>query len=133
METDDVSFRGCRLARAGRLAMKTGMSWVPVVIYIAAVVVVSGGLFTWGYAYRRKAEEALRPPPPDVLAKNLVENIIGRGTVKDVKVGEAAGTVEVTFESATYPPAARATVSGEVVSKDLDRVMVGLRVVKGDS
>jgi len=120
------------VARADRLAKKTGLSWVPVAIYVAAVVVVSGGLFTWDYAYRRKAEEALRPPPPDVLAKNLVENIIGRGTVKDVKVGEAAGTVEVTFESATYPPAARATVSGEVVSKDLDRVMVGLRVVKGD-
>jgi len=120
------------VARADRLAKKTGLSWVPVVIYIVAVVVVSGGLFAWDYAYRRKAEEALRPPPPDVLAKNLVENIIGRGTVKDVKVGEAAGTVEVTFESATYPPAARATVSGEVISKDLDRVMVGLRVVKGD-
>ena len=61
-----------------------------------------------------------------------MENIIGGGTVKDIKVSETAGTVEVTFESATYPPAARATVSGEVVSKDLDRVMVGLRVVKGD-
>jgi len=120
------------VARVDRLAKKTGLSWVPVVIYVAAVAVVSGGLFAWDYAYRRKAEEALRLPSPDVLARNLVENIIGRGTVKDIKVSETAGTVEVTFESATYPPAARATVSGEVVSKDLDRVMVGLRVVKGD-
>jgi len=120
------------VARADRLAKKTGLGWVPVVIYVATVAVVSGGLFAWDYAYRRKAEEALRPPSPDVLAKNLVENIIGRGTVKDIKVSETVGTVEVTFESATYPPAARATVSGEVVTKDLDRVMVGLRVVKGD-
>src|SRR3989442_8148403 len=104
METDDVSFRGCRLARAGRLAMKTGLSWVPVVIYVAAVVVVSGGLFTWDYAYRRKAEEALPPPPPDVLAKNLVENIIGRGTVKDVKVGEAAGAGGGDVWAPTPPP-----------------------------
>src|SRR2546428_12895979 len=80
------------VARADRLAKKTGLSWVPVAIYIAAVVVVGGGLFAWDYAYRRKAEEALRPPPPDVLAKNLVENIIGRGTAKDVKAGEAAGS-----------------------------------------
>src|SRR2546428_7734805 len=96
------------VARADRLAKKTGLSWVPVAIYIAAVVVVGGGLFAWDYAYRRKAEEALRPPPPDVLAKNLVENIIGRGTVKDVKVGEAAGTGEGTVEFATSPPPAPA-------------------------
>jgi len=108
------------------------LSWVPIAIYVAVVVVVSAAFLTWDYLYQRKQEEALKPPPPDVLAKNLVENIIGRGSVKDLKIDEAAGTVDVTFESATYPPAARATVTGEVVSKDLDRVMVGLRVVKGD-
>ncbi len=101
-------------------------------IYVAVVVVAGAGLFTWDYLYRRRQEEAMKPPPPDVLAKNLVENIIGRGSVKDIKIDEAAGTADVKFESATYPPAARATVSGEVVSKSLDQVMVGLRVVKGD-
>lgn len=105
---------------------------MPIAIYVAVVVVAGGGLFAWDYVYQRKQEEALKPPPPDVLAKNLVENIIGRGSVKDLKIDDAAGTVDVTFESATYPPAARATVTGEVVSKDLERVMVGLRVVKGD-
>jgi len=115
-----------------RLAKKTGLSWVPVVIYVGVVVAATAGIFAWDYLYRRRQEEALRPPPPDVMAKNLVENIIGRGSVHDVKLDEAAGTVEVTFESATYPPAARAAVAGEVVSKGLDQVMVGLRVVKGD-
>jgi biotin carboxyl carrier protein len=120
------------VARADRLGKKTGLSWVPVTIYVAVVVVAGAGLFTWDYLYRRRQEEAMKPPPPDVLAKNLVENIIGRGSVKEIKVDEAAGTVDVKFESATYPPAARATVIGEVVSKSLDQVMVGLRVVKGD-
>ncbi len=115
-----------------RLVKKTGLSWVPVTIYIGVVVAVSAGLFSWDYLYRRRQEEALRPPSPDVLAKNLVENIIGRGSVRDIKLDEGAGTVEVTFESATYPPAARAVVGGEVVSKGLDQVMIGLRVVKGD-
>lgn len=115
-----------------RLAKKTGLSWVPVVIYVGVVLAATAGIFSWDYLYRRRQEEALRPPPPDVMAKNLVENIIGRGSVHDVKLDEAAGTVEVTFESATYPPAARAAVAGEVVSKGLDQVMVGLRVVKGD-
>lgn len=120
------------MARADRLAKKTGLSWVPVAIYVAVVVVAGAGLFTWDYLYRRKQEEAMRPPSPDVLAKNLVENIIGRGTVKEIKVDEAAGTVDVKWESATYPPAARSTLVGEVVSKNLDVVMAGLRVVKGD-
>ena len=105
------------------------MSLGPILIYVAAVVVVSAGLYAWDSAYRRREEEARKPPPPDVVAKNLVENIIGRGTVKDVKVNESAGTVEVTFESATYPPAARSTVDGEVVPEGLAKV--GMRVRKG--
>ena len=103
------------MARVDRLAKKTGLSWVPVAIYVAVVVVAGAGLFTWDYVYRRRQEEAMRPPAPDVLAKNLVENIIGRGTVKEITVDEAAGTVDVKWESATYPPAARSTLIGEVV------------------
>jgi hypothetical protein len=120
------------VARADRLAKKTGLSWVAVAIYVAVVVVAGAGLFTWDYLYRRRQEEAMRPPAPDVLAKNLVENIIGRGAVKEIKVDEVAGIVDVKWESATYPPAARSTIIGEVVSKNLDQVMAGLRVVKGD-
>jgi len=108
---------------------KTGVSLGPILIYVAAVAVVSAGLYAWDSAYRRREEEARKPPPPEVVAKNLVENIIGRGTVKDVKVNESAGTVDVTFESATYPPAARATVDGEVVAQGLAKV--GTRVRKG--
>lgn len=118
--------------KAGRIARKTGISIGPVLIYIAIVVVVTAGLFAWDAASRRRQEEALKPPPPQVLAKNLVENIIGPDTVKDVKVDEAAGTVDITFESATYPPAARATVSGEALKQGLDQVIAGMRVNKGD-
>lgn len=118
------------MAKPGRLVRKTGISLGPILIYIAAVAVVSGGLYAWDSAYRRREEEARKPPPTDVIAKNLVENIIGRGSVKDVKVDETAGTVDITFDSATYPPAARATVDGEVVAQGLAKV--GMRVRKGD-
>jgi hypothetical protein len=46
-----------------------------------------------------------------------------------VKVDATAGTVEVTFDSATYPPAARSSVDGEVVAQGLAKV--GMRVRKG--
>ncbi len=119
------------MVKPGKLVRKTGVSIGPILIYVATVAVVSVGLYAWDTADRRREEAARRPPPPDVIAKNLVENIIGRNTVKNVNVNESAATVDVTFESATYPPAARSTVDGEVVAQGL--VTVGARVRKGDA
>ncbi len=113
-----------------RVAKKIGVSVGPLLLYVGVVVVVGAGLFAWDYSYRRQQEEARKPPPLDVLARNLVENIIGRNTVKSVKVDEAAGSVEVVFESATYPPAARAEVNGEVLAQGLARE--GMQVKKGE-
>jgi len=114
-----------------RLARKTGLRPGPILIYVAAVAVVVAGLLAWDAAWKRREEAARKPPPADVLAKNLVENIIGRNTVKTITVDEARGTVEVVFESATYPPAARVTIAGEVLPKELDRLTPGARVTKG--
>lgn len=115
-----------------RLTRRTGLSLGPILIYIAVVAVVAGGLVAWDYTWRRREETARRPPPADVVARNLVENIIGSDTVKEIKVDEKAGTVEVTFESATFPPAARASVAGEVTERGLDRLLAGMRVRTGD-
>lgn len=114
-----------------RLARRTGLRPGPILIYVAVVAVVVVGLLAWDAAWKRREEAARKPPPADVLAKNLVENIIGRNTVKTVAVDEAKGTVDVTFESATYPPAARVTTAGEVLPKQLDRLTPGARVTKG--
>lgn len=120
------------MARSDRIAKKTGLSLRPILIYVAAVLVVSGGLFSWDLVWRRREEVSRRPPPPEVLAKNLVENIIGRDTVHDIKIDQAAGTVDISWESATYPPAARATVTGTVLARNLDQLLPGLRVEKSD-
>lgn len=114
-----------------RLARRTGLRPGPILIYVGAVAVIVAGLLAWDAAWRRREEAARRPPPADVLARNLVENIIGRDTVKEVKVDETKGTVDITFESATYPPAARIQAAGEVLSRQLDRLAKGARVTKG--
>lgn len=114
-----------------KLARRTGLRPGPILIYIAVVAVVVAGLLAWDAAWKRREEEARKPPPPDVLARNLVENIIGPNAVKKVTVDEAKGTVDVTFESATYPPAARITTAGEVLPRGLDRLTPGARVTKG--
>ncbi|MDR7534533.1 MAG: hypothetical protein QN162_14525, partial [Armatimonadota bacterium] len=45
-----------------------------------------------------------RPPEPEVLAKNLVENIVGANTVRDVTVDREKKTVAVTFTSVLFKP-----------------------------
>jgi len=120
------------VARTDRIQRKTGLSLGPILIYIAAVAVISGGLLAWDMVWQRAQEASRRPPPADVIARNLVENIIGAGSVKSITVDEQAGTVDVTFESATYPPAARATVAGTVSERGLSRLITGMRVSKGE-
>lgn len=116
-----------------RLARRTGLRPGPILIYVGVVAVIVAGLLAWDAAWKRREEAGRKPPPADVLAKNLVENIIGRNTVKTVKVDEAKGTVDVTFESATYPPAARVTAAGEVLPRQLDKLTPGARVTKGQA
>lgn len=120
------------VTQKARLARKTGLSLGPILIFIAVVVVAAGGLVAWDYTWRQREEAARRPPPADVVAKNLVENIIGRDTVKAITVDEKAGTVDVMFESATYPPAARASVPGVVTAQGLDRLLPGVQVNAGE-
>ncbi len=91
-------------AKAGRLAGKSGINPVPIIIFVVVAALIGAGLFTWDYFWRRGQEAARRPPPADVIVRNLVENIIGPGTVKEVKLDTAAGTVTVTFEDPTFKP-----------------------------
>jgi hypothetical protein len=90
--------------RVARLTRKSGINLLPIVLFVIAAAIAGAGLFTWDYLWRKKQEEANRPPPPDVVVRNLVENIIGPDTVKEAKIDVATGTVTVTFESATFKP-----------------------------
>ena len=119
------------MARPSRVSRKTGLQLGPILIYVAVVLIVAAGLYAWDRAYRQRQEEASKPPDPQTLAKSLVETIIGAGTVRAVRVNEAAGTVEVDFESATYPPRIRASASGEVLAGGL--ATVGMAVKAGDT
>ncbi|MGH2348427.1 MAG: hypothetical protein ACRDFT_03045 [bacterium] len=119
------------MARPSRVSRKTGLRLGPILIYVAIVVAVAGGIFAWDLSYRRQQEEATKPPEPQVLVKNLVENIIGPGTVRNVRVNDATGAVEVDFESATYPPRVLATAEGEVLAAGL--AAVGASVKAGDT
>lgn len=90
--------------RPKNLARKTGINLAPILIYVGVAVVVAAGMYAWDMKYRRDEEARRRPPSPEIVAKNLVENIVGSDTVRDVKVDQAKKTVTVTFDSVLFKP-----------------------------
>ncbi|MGH2375333.1 MAG: hypothetical protein ACRDIC_17910 [bacterium] len=89
-------------SRPKGLARKTGINIVPILIYVTVAVVVTAGMYVWDLQYRRAQEDARRPPAPEVIAKNLVENIVGPNSVKEVKVDREKKAVTLTFDSALF-------------------------------
>ncbi|MDR7417711.1 MAG: hypothetical protein QN178_02235 [Armatimonadota bacterium] len=83
---------------------KTGINPVPIAIYVVLAIVITAGMYVWDLQYRRAEEARRRPPEPEVIAKNLVENIVGAGVVKEVKVDKDKKAIAVTFESALFKP-----------------------------
>lgn len=90
--------------RSKSLARKTGINIVPVAVYVAVAVLATGGMYAWDLSYRRQQEARRRPPEPEVLAKNLVENIVGANTVREVTVDREKKTVAVRFTSVLFKP-----------------------------
>lgn len=78
--------------------------WKPTAIYVLLVAATAGGIAAWDHAYEARRTALLRPPPPRELAKNLVEDIIGPGTVHDVTVDVKAGTADIVVEDVLVKP-----------------------------
>ena len=72
--------------RPKAVTRKTGINVLPIVIYIVVALVVTAGMFAWDVRYRRAEEDRRKPPAPETIARNLVENVIGANTVREVKV-----------------------------------------------
>ncbi len=78
--------------------------WGHAAIYAAVVIVVAAALAVWDHVYEARQAAMLAPPPPQVLAKNLVESIVGAGTVRNVSVDQRAGALDVTVEDVLTKP-----------------------------
>jgi hypothetical protein len=66
--------------------------WRPVLIYIALVVVAGAGLVLWDLSYEARQTA---PTQPEVVAKNLVEAIVGPGTVQSARLDRKTGTLSM--------------------------------------
>ncbi len=100
-------------ARKGR-----AFPWKAAAIYAILVAAAMGGVAAWDHAYEARQEALLQPPPPPVLAKNLVEDVIGPGTVHNVAVDEKAGTADLVVEDVLVKPGqSRAEMEKNLISE----------------
>jgi len=79
-------------------------NWIPVAGYIAFVVLVGAALFAWDQAYEARQRRLFAPAPPQVIVRNLIESIVGTGTVTDVRLDNKAGTLDVTVKDVLIKP-----------------------------
>lgn len=93
-----------RAPRAGRAGRLWSLLWTPTTAYVLAAAAVLGGLLLWDHIYEARQAAAFRPPPPQVLVKNLVEDVVGTGTVRNVTLDEKSGALTVTVEDVLVKP-----------------------------
>lgn len=120
---------------------RSGINVTPILIYVVVAAVVAAGMYAWDIQFRRAEEARRRPPEPEVVARNLVENVVGAGTVKgEVKIDKGTKTLTMTFESQLFKPEkpkkdlrelleAEATLATQAVVsqlRDIDKVLMTL-------
>lgn len=93
-----------RRAPRGRRGHGQRPNWVPVAVYVLFVLLVGGGLFAWDRAYEARQRALYAPASPPVLVRNMIESIVGVGTVTNVKIDERAGTLDVTVKDVLVKP-----------------------------
>jgi hypothetical protein len=84
-----------RLRAQGRV-----IPWRHAGIYAALVLAVAVAIAAWDRAYQGQ----FRAPSPDALARSLVENFIGPGTVHAVSLDAKAHTLDMAVEDVLVKP-----------------------------
>jgi hypothetical protein len=93
---------GVRAPRPGRGTRRT--DWVPVAGYVTFVLVAGAAIFAWDRAYEARRQALYRPVSPPVLVRNMIESIVGAGTVSNVKIDDKANTLDVTVKDVLIKP-----------------------------
>jgi hypothetical protein len=94
------------LSRSAKLIRTQGRTipWKHAAIYAGLVLAAAIVIGVWDHAYEARQAALLKPPPPQVLAKNLVEDVVGANTVKNVTLDQRAATLEMTVQDVLIKP-----------------------------
>jgi len=74
------------------------------VVYAVVAVAVAIVIAVWDHAYEAREAALFQPPPPQVVAKNLVEDVVGPNAVKSVSLDQKSGTLEMTVQDSLVKP-----------------------------
>lgn len=74
--------------------------WRPALIYVAVVAALGLLVGAWQYRY----EQSRRPPPADVVAKNLTEAFVGEGTVRSARLVQDTAEFQVAMDGVKALP-----------------------------
>lgn len=83
-----------------RRTLRKDPAWRPALIYVGVVAVLGLGLAAWQYRY----EQSRRPPPADVVAKNLTEAFVGEGTVRATRLVQKTVEFQVAMDGVKALP-----------------------------
>lgn len=78
--------------------------WTPIAVYVLVVLVAGAAIVAWDRAYEARRAGLFRPASPQVQVKNTVEEIIGPGSVTDVKIDSKANTLDLTVRDVLFKP-----------------------------
>jgi hypothetical protein len=92
--------------------------WRSAAIYLAIVAAVAVALGAWEHAYEARQAGTAASLQPDVIARRLVENIVGPGTVESSTLDAKTDTLtmrvkDVVSDQAKTPAQKRVLLSGE--------------------
>jgi hypothetical protein len=73
-------------------------------VYVAVVLAAGSAVAVWDHAYEARQAALLQPPAPSVIAKNLVEDVVGPNTVKSVSLDQRTSTLEMTVQDVLIKP-----------------------------
>jgi hypothetical protein len=79
-------------------------NWLPVAGYVVFVLLLGGGVVAWDRAYEARQRALIRPAAPQIQVRNMIESIIGGGTVANVNIDGKANTLDVTVRDVLVKP-----------------------------
>ncbi len=133
MNPDAREKRARKMSRSAKIRR---LHWKPVAVYSGLVILALTAVALWDRAYEAQQAARFRPPPRPVLAKNIVEGLVGSGTVENVAFDEKAGTLEmsvkdVLVKSGQTPAEMKKnlTAEGSLSVQVLQSQITGLRTI----
>ncbi len=104
------------------------------VIFLVVFAAAVAAVFAWDY----RAQQAKRPPSPEVIAGNLIQGFVGPDTLKSLTYDKATGRLEAEVVADTFKPDAKTSIqdqkdilagAGEIAARRVLQVVSEVRVV----